>query len=228
MKSVTSCGHWCLISYLLTSLGKNKEDYKYMGIQNWQLWKPRENIFILIGPIYRIEGKSDMVILDQPGSAYMSSQAANCGTGAHNFNLKVFFCFFFKNFVGHMSICWATDTPVLDFWWCLLWVSKPEWVLPYSHLAEAYVIYVPWDSPLVRHLLLVYTASIAVSRLPHMRVSAEVGCGDLNRRPPARQSDVLPTRPRRPTTLKFTSKVFHDLSIIQKGQYCQLRFGCEI
>ena len=23
--------------------------------------------------------------------------------------------------------CGATDTPVLDFWWCLLWVSKPEW-----------------------------------------------------------------------------------------------------
>ena len=24
--------------------------------------------------------------------------------------------FFFKIFVGHMSICGATDTPVLDFW----------------------------------------------------------------------------------------------------------------
>ena len=23
--------------------------------------------------------------------------------------------------------CGATDNPVLDFWWCLLWVSKPEW-----------------------------------------------------------------------------------------------------
>ena len=97
-----------------------------------------------------------------------------------------------------MSICGATDTPVLDFWWCLLWVSKPEWVLPYSHLAEAYVIYIPWDSLLVRHLLPVYTANIAASCLPHMRVSAEVGCRDFNCRPPARQSDALPTRPRRP------------------------------
>ena len=44
--------------------------------------------------------------------------------------------------------------------------------------------------------LLVYKASIAASRLPHMRVSAEVGYRDLNRQPPARQSDVLPTRPR--------------------------------
>ena len=44
----------------------------------------------------------------------------------------------------------------------------------------------------------VYKASIAASCLPHMRVSAEVGCRDLNRQPPARQSDVLPTQPRRP------------------------------
>ena len=36
--------------------------------------------------------------------------------------------------------CGATDTPILDFWWRLLWVSKPEWVLPYSSLAEAYVL----------------------------------------------------------------------------------------
>ena len=32
----------------------------------------------------------------------------------------------------------------------------------------------------------VYKASIAASRLPHMRVSAKVGCRDLNHRPPAR------------------------------------------
>ena len=30
----------------------------------------------------------------------------------------------------------------------------------------------------------VYNASIAASRLPHMHVSAEVGCWDLNRQPP--------------------------------------------
>ena len=60
--------------------------------------------------------------------------------------------FFFLIVVEHMSICGATGTPVLEFWWCLLWVSKPEWVLPYSNFAEVYMIYVPWDSPLVRHL----------------------------------------------------------------------------
>ena len=48
-----------------------------------------------------------------------------------------------------------------------------------------------------------YTASIAASCLPHMHVSAELGCQDLNRRPPARQSDALPTRPRRPARFDF-------------------------
>ena len=50
----------------------------------------------------------------------------------------------------------------------------------------------------------VYNASIAASHLPHMRVSAEVGCWDLNCRPPARQSDALPTRPRRPALRENT------------------------
>ena len=41
----------------------------------------------------------------------------------------IFFKFFFflSFFVGHihMSYFGATGTPVLDFWWRLLWVSKP-------------------------------------------------------------------------------------------------------
>ena len=41
----------------------------------------------------------------------------------------------------------------------------------------------------------VYNASIAASHLPHMRVSAEVGCQNLNHQPPAQQSDALPTGP---------------------------------
>ena len=40
--------------------------------------------------------------------------------------------FFLKVFGGYMSFFGATGTPVLDFWWRLFWVSKPEWVLPYS------------------------------------------------------------------------------------------------
>ena len=40
--------------------------------------------------------------------------------------------FFFKKVFGghiHISFFGATGTPVLNFWWRLLWVSKPEWVL---------------------------------------------------------------------------------------------------
>ena len=29
-----------------------------------------------------------------------------------------------------MFFCGATDTPVLDFWWRLLWVSNPKWMKP--------------------------------------------------------------------------------------------------
>ena len=58
----------------------------------------------------------------------------------------------------------------------------------------------------------VYNASIAASCLPHMHVSAEVGCRDLNLRPPARQSDALPTRPRRPA--------FELLYLITKTSEC--------
>ena len=44
--------------------------------------------------------------------------------------------FFFKIFFDghiHLSYFVATGIPVLDFWWRLLWVLKPEWVLSYSH-----------------------------------------------------------------------------------------------
>ena len=30
-----------------------------------------------------------------------------------------------------LTFCGATDIPVLDFWWHLLWVSKPEWAAIY-------------------------------------------------------------------------------------------------
>ena len=48
---------------------------------------------------------------------------------------ELFHCFF-KAFGGHihMSYFGATGTPVLDFFWRLLWVSKPKFVLPYSQM----------------------------------------------------------------------------------------------
>ena len=30
-------------------------------------------------------------------------------------------------FLSFKVFCGASDTPVLDFWWHLLWVSQPEW-----------------------------------------------------------------------------------------------------
>ena len=50
---------------------------------------------------------------------------------------------FFENV---SPFCGTTDTPVLDFWGRLLWVSKPAWI---PHLPACYSS----DSPLVRHLL---------------------------------------------------------------------------
>ena len=42
--------------------------------------------------------------------------------------------FFIKEkFLEDISpFCGATDTPVLDFWWCLLWVLKPEWAASFT------------------------------------------------------------------------------------------------
>ena len=58
----------------------------------------------------------------------------SCGNITPSFsNSKLyvlFFLFFFWR--THVSFFGPTGTPVLDFWWRLLWVLKPEWVLPYS------------------------------------------------------------------------------------------------
>ena len=63
-----------------------------------------------------------------------------------------------------MSYFGATGTPVVDFWWRLLWVSNPEWVLPYLHF-EANVMYIPWDLPLELHIADLLTVSIVGHRL---------------------------------------------------------------
>ena len=43
---------------------------------------------------------------------------------------------FFKIFGRHNSFLWATDTPVLDFWWCLIctWQRHACYVIPEIHL----------------------------------------------------------------------------------------------
>ena len=45
--------------------------------------------------------------------------------------------FFYKIFGGNKSFCGTTDTPVVDFSWCLSWVSKPGWIpCMLSHLCD--------------------------------------------------------------------------------------------
>ena len=59
--------------------------------------------------------------------------------------------FLFKFLEDISPFCGATDTPVLDFWWCLPWVSKPGWnrfLRAFSHVWSS-------DWPLVWHLLTV-------------------------------------------------------------------------
>ena len=109
-----------------------------------------------------------------------------------------------------MSIYGATDTPVLDFWRCLLWVSKPEWAALFALSRGIHDIhFLRFTSGATP--LLVYMASIAASCFPHVRVSAEVGCkiqtrmrdlplhGVYDTHPcPTQKSDALTIWPQRP------------------------------
>ena len=66
-----------------------------------------------------------------------------------------------------MSICGVTDTPVLDFWWHLFWVSKPEWAALFKLCQGIHDIrslrFISGATPLP-----MYIASIAASRLTHI------------------------------------------------------------
>ena len=57
-------------------------------------------------------------------SIYLLYKDTHCSITNQVFgsNHTFFFFFFFKVFGGHMSFFGATGTPVLDFWWRLLWV----------------------------------------------------------------------------------------------------------
>ena len=79
-----------------------------------------------------------------------------------------------------MSVCGATDTPVLDL------VMSPLGFKARVGFALFELCGGVRDICSLRLTsgvtpLPVYNASIAASHLPHMRVSAEVGCRDLNR-----------------------------------------------
>ena len=95
-----------------------------------------------------------------------------------------------------MSIFGATETPVLDFWWHLLQVSKREKAALFTLGGGVHDIYSLRFTSGVTPLP-VYMASIAASYFPHVCFSRG-GMPDLNQRPPAWQLDALTTRPQRP------------------------------
>ena len=64
--------------------------------------------------------------------------------------------FFWKILEDVCPFCGTTDTPVLDLWWRLPWVSKPGWM--FSHLCDPDL-----DSPLVQYLLIVEVSMAAES-----------------------------------------------------------------
>ena len=86
-----------------------------------------------------------------------------------------------------MSFCGATDIPVLNFWWCLLWVSKPEWSAPFElGRGMCDVCYLRFTSGVTPANLLM--ANMLAGCFAHMHISAEVGCQ-------IQLGDVLTTRP---------------------------------
>ena len=102
-----------------------------------------------------------------------------------------FFFFFLKVFGGHMSFFGATGTPVLDFWWRLLWVSKPEWVLLIRYFCggECNVHSPRFTSGATLANLLAAGAQPVTS--PH--ACAEVGLGsDSNVQPHEQKTNALP------------------------------------
>ena len=72
-------------------------------------------------------------------------------------SLFIYFGFFLHFLRSEFTFRGATDTPVLDFWWHLSWVSKSGWI---SHLCAFSLVWSS-DSPLVWHLMTVKKVSMA-------------------------------------------------------------------
>ena len=70
-------------------------------------------------------------------------QTSECVTWMFDWLTCVCFCFCFLLFFVFkflLDTCPFLGPLIplfLNFWWHVLWVSKPEWVLPYSNFAEA-------------------------------------------------------------------------------------------
>ena len=92
----------------------------YFSQAYWSNWPE-----VLIGEMYwsdqtRLNLSNDVTMWNLTSGRYFSTSELE----------------FFNVFGGHIHISYfgATGAPVLDFWWCLLWVSKPGWILHYSLL----------------------------------------------------------------------------------------------
>ena len=77
-------------------------------------------------------------------------------------------------------------TTVLDFWWCLLWVSKPEWAV-YMYLVEAYICTFTFGVTPADLL-----AASCCSPYVHFKRGRML---EPKGRPSAKQSSALTTRP---------------------------------
>ena len=125
-------------------------DFNYWTLNDEMNWKA----------IWVVTMETELTIVEAAAESPESNIIPSTGGPSYNRNERKSITCFFKVFGGHMSLFGATGTPVLNFWWHLLWVSKPEWVLPYSFFAEANVMYIPWDLPLVLHIANLLTDSI--------------------------------------------------------------------
>ena len=111
--------------------------------------------------------------------------------------------------------CGASDTPVLDFWWHLPWVSKPGWI-PHLHaLLPVCNEFLRFTSGATPADLLV--ANMAVGYIPYTHV-AEVGCQYSIGRPPAQWADVLSTWLK--AALNLFVCVLHQCNHLTRGADC--------
>ena len=70
-----------------------------------------------------------------------------CGINCIIFHYHIKYLFFKKRLDDISPFCGATDTPNLDFWWCLIWVSKPKWatLFTFTHL-RAVNVFKAWTA----------------------------------------------------------------------------------
>ena len=124
-----------------------------------------------------------------------------------------FFCkIFWKT---QVLFCGATDIPVLNFWWCLPWVSKSGWIPHLYAFLPACNGFLRFTSGATPANLLM--ASMAAGHVPYMHV-AEVGYRNSNGRRGARglNEEFL--------NCLLTYMVFNSLLFSFKFNLCKIKY----